>query len=75
MKVYNKNMKPMKIEIVTDGGPWAIHNMPCSQCGINKAVLEMWDETFQPCWECQKKGYATKKMPKWVKRLLDKVNR
>ena len=57
-KNYGKDiMELAKIEIETDGGPWAFHNMPCSVCGREHAILELWSGHFQPCPSCQKKGF------------------
>jgi len=46
--------KIFKPTIITDGGPWADHDMPCPVCQKNSAVLQIWNKVFQPCWECQK---------------------
>lgn len=63
-------MKLADIQVVTDGGPWAKHNMPCAKCGKNKAVIQLWDSTFQPCWECQREGWKLVKVPKILQRFL-----
>jgi len=43
-----------KIKIITDGGPWAQHNMPCAICHLKHAVYELENGHFHPCWDCQK---------------------
>ena len=65
-------MELNKIEIITDGGPWAVHNMPCAVCGKKHAVIELWSGRFQPCWSCQGKGYKLLKLPLWLSCLFDK---
>jgi hypothetical protein len=54
-------MKLLKPTIITDGGPWAIHNMPCAVCGIKVAVLNLGAGHFEPCWECQRVGWEMRK--------------
>lgn len=39
--------------IITDGGPWALHDMPCAVCLVKPAVYDLGNGTFQPCWNCQ----------------------
>jgi hypothetical protein len=66
-------MMPLaEIKIITDGGPWANHNMPCPICLKNPAVMHLWNGTFQPCWECQGNGYLTLKLPKYLNKILRK---
>ncbi len=54
-------MKEFEIEIVTDGGPWATHNMPCAICHKEHAVLDLETAIFYPCWKCQKQWVLKKK--------------
>ena len=58
--------KLAEIKIITDGGPWATHNMPCPICMKEKAILSLHNGQFQPCWKCQKTGYITLKLPQWL---------
>lgn len=46
--------------VVEYTGPFAEHDMPCAVYGCaNPAVLLFGSPgTFQPCWSCQRKGYA-----------------
>ena len=60
-------MKIADIKVLTDGGPWAQHNMPCAKCGKNKAIMQLWDGTFQPCRSCQREGWKTVKIPKFLR--------
>ena len=48
-------------KVVTDGGPWADHNMPCAVCWSRAAVLNLNDGVFEPCWECQRTGFKLKR--------------
>ena len=57
----NGDLELAKIIVVTDGGPWAKHNMPCAVCGKEKAVLDLSGYYFQPCWACQKLGWELSK--------------
>jgi hypothetical protein len=50
-------MEIHKPNIITDGGPWAEHDMACSVCHRNKAVLQLNTYRFLPCWKCQEKGH------------------
>jgi len=40
-------------KVVTDGGPWAQHNMPCAVCRSSLAVLNLDSGVFEPCGNCQ----------------------
>lgn len=52
--------------IVTDGGPWAEHDMACAVCHQRKAVLELHSGNFQPCWSCQSQGWMiTRRRRRW----------
>lgn len=63
-------MELLKVEIVTDGGPWAEHNMPCAVCYKQYAVIQLNTWRFHPCWDCQKQGFnlthAKSKLSKWI---------
>jgi hypothetical protein len=50
-------MELAKIEVVTDGGPWAEHNMPCAVCREHHAVLDLSCGVMEPCWRCQRDGW------------------
>lgn len=34
-------------------GPVAHHNMPCAICHSRKAVYNLNEGIFKPCWKCQ----------------------
>lgn len=51
----------------------ATHNYPCPVCKVNSAVYNMSNGIFQPCWDCQKKGYKIVKVTKsksWFSKLF-----
>jgi hypothetical protein len=56
--------------VLTDGGPWATHNMPCPVCGQRPAVLELHDGRFHPCWDCQRAGWRTLRLGRLLRRVL-----
>jgi hypothetical protein len=58
--------EPNDVLVVTDGGPWAKHNMPCPVCQDNHAVLNMNTGVFGPCRVCEKDGWKiTKHLSLW----------
>ena len=63
-------MDPLKPKILTDGGPWARHNMPCAVHPDEHAVLQLNTGVFQPSWKAQYEGWILVKVPKWLQRLL-----
>ena len=51
----------------------ATHDYPCPVCKVNSAVYNMSNGIFQPCWDCQKKGYNIVKVSKkksWFSKLF-----
>ena len=67
-----------EIQVVTDGGPWAVHNMPCTVCGVEHALLYLNDGRFEPCWKCQAKGWRTVRLGRfwlWLLRLFGVARR
>ncbi len=51
-------MNDFKPTIVTDGGPWAEHNMPCAIYDQSeKAVLNLNKNVFEPSWKAQQNGW------------------
>lgn len=52
-----------RITIVFDG-PTARHNMPCPICQSRKAVYNLNDGIFKPCWKCQE-TWETRRKPWW----------
>jgi hypothetical protein len=63
-------MELHKPQIFTDGGPWAKHDHACSICHEKKSVLVLNTGHFQPCWDCQKTGFRTVKIPKLIRRFF-----
>lgn len=62
------------VQIETDGGPWATHDMPC---GVHfdkgeKAVLNLNDGVFEPSWRAQSEGWRLVCVaPGWRRRVFD----
>jgi hypothetical protein len=54
--------------IVTDGGPWAEHDMACAVCQQKKAVLDLNSGRFDPCWGCQGAGWRLAHRRRWESR-------
>jgi len=51
-------------------GPAATHEMPCAIYGCKKkAVIDINEGIFQPCWTHQSLGYAVRRH--WKARLSD----
>lgn len=51
----------------------ANHNYPCPVCKLKHAVLVTNTGIFEPCWDCQKKGYKIVKATKissWFNKLF-----
>lgn len=63
-------MKLLEVNIVSDGGPWAMHNMPCAICLKKKAVLHLDTYVFYPCWSCQKEWKLKKRRMSWWNRIF-----
>ena len=57
--------------IITDGGPWAEHDMACGVCRKKPAVMNLNGWTFSPCWSCQRAGWNLYKWkgPKWMQKI------
>ena len=47
--------------IISDGGPWATHDMACAVCHKYKAVIDVGTGVFSPCWKCQEDGWRLDK--------------
>lgn len=59
------------VEVFTDGGPWLMHNIPCSVCHEQKGVFNMGTGIIEPCWDCQREGFRTcRRRRGWLWRLL-----
>lgn len=55
------------------GAPFCEHNYPCCVCRTEKAVYLMGEGRFLPCWSCQRAGWRTARLPRWVWRLAEWV--
>jgi hypothetical protein len=56
-------------KVITDGGPWAIHDQACAVCSTNAAVLDFNVGMYQPCWACQDQGFTLMFKPRrWFRR-------
>lgn len=60
----------LKVEVHTDGGPWAAHNYPCPCCFQRHAVLDVGSGRMSPCWECQQQGWKLVKLSRFWRWLL-----
>lgn len=58
--------------IFTDGGPWAMHNMPCPIHCDKKAVLDVGSGIFYPSHQAVMEGWVLAKVPPWLKWLIEK---
>lgn len=56
-------------EVLTDGGPWAEHDMSCPVCGIRHSVLDLSYGVFLPCWVCQREGWQLRRSSKLWQRI------
>lgn len=57
--------------IVTDGGPWATHDMPCAVRRDVPAVLDLNSSVFHPSWEAQADGWLLIRLRQsWLRSLL-----
>lgn len=64
-------MKPFKVEIITDGGPWAEHNFPCPvYVQSRSAVYNLNTCVFEPSWTAQKDGWMTIRATGWKARAI-----
>jgi hypothetical protein len=57
----------IEITIATDGGPWALHNMPCYVCDDEPAILNLSNGIFEPGAKCKAAGWQLKKKRKFIK--------
>lgn len=70
----NEEIKPVEIQIITDGGPWAKHNFPCPVLRNRHAVLNLGTGTFHPSWKAQEDGWTLIQVRwKWLRCLLNEM--
>ena len=53
-----------------DGSPMAEHDMACAVCLNQYAVYILNTGEFQPCWKCQSLGWQTRRLPRWLNKVL-----
>lgn len=51
-------------------GPAAEHDMPCACCGHRKAVYNLNEAVFKPCWICQE-TWELRRIP-WYRGILSR---
>ena len=63
-----------KINFLTDGGPWVIHDYPCpvNYC-TSKTVYNMNKDVFEPSWAAQKDGWHLIKTDNWFKKKIYEI--
>ena len=50
------NKPPQKINVeLFEVGPAILHNLTCWICDKYSSVYDIQEQTFRPCWRCQKK--------------------
>lgn len=63
MKLEPMHMETHYPDIVTDGGPWADHDMACPVYYLSKpAVLDLNTGVFHPSWKAQDQGWRLVKI-------------
>jgi len=65
----------LEATIVTDGGPWCSHDMPCAVFSDLHAVYDLNSGIFKPSWNAQAEGWVLVKVPPWVRRFLKRYER
>lgn len=55
--------------VITDGGPWADHDVACPVCRERKAVLFLNEGVFWPCDVCRRIGWRLWRVPRWLRRF------
>ena len=64
-----------EITIITDGWPWAHHNMPCPVDHVDPAVLQISTCVFYPCWHAQARGWMLVKARwRWARWIIHWVS-
>jgi hypothetical protein len=47
--------------VITDGGPWVIHDVACAVCRRRKAILDIGHGRFLPCGPCMGAGWELRR--------------
>jgi len=61
---------PREPTIVTDGGPWALHDQRCAVLPGEPAVLRLETGVFYPSWAAQRSGWRLIRCRTWLQRCL-----
>lgn len=71
---YSQNIELADITVyIHDSMMFATHDYPCPVCKVTSAVYIIPIGIFDPCWDCQKKGYKIVKVCKkksWFSKLF-----
>lgn len=54
--------------VVTDGGPWALHDVACPVCSEHSAILNLNLGVFEPCGACAAAGWQLRRRRRWWRR-------
>lgn len=57
---------------IYNNGLIAEHDMACAVCHQFPAVINCQTGVFSPCWKCQGKGWHIMKLPKFIKRFIER---
>lgn len=60
----------MKIEVITDGGPWATHNYPCPVYQDLHAIINLNSGVFTPSRKAESEGWRLIQVKGWFKKWL-----
>ena len=63
-------MKAREPTLVTDGGPWAEHDMACPVLSGEKAMYAVGTGVFMPSQKAQDAGWMTIRPPRWLRGFL-----
>ena len=66
-------MTRFKPTIITDGGPWATHDMPCCVYEDEPAVLQIITGVFEPSWKAQREGWELVKVNRFQRWILKRI--
>lgn len=64
--------KQMHMPDIENHGLFADPDVACAVCHLEPAVMDCQTGVFSPCWKCQEKGWHILKLPKFVKRFIER---
>ena len=70
MKTQIGGTMPLAKITIEGDGMGTMHNFPCPICRLKPAVHNVPADIFEPCWGCQKQGWALVKVTPPFKRWL-----